>query len=282
MPIKILKKTIPLRGLSISIIDVIRIVERLIQHVDEQGHSEVAQISNTNPVSSDRQKELELEREQAFRITVTIVGRHGESLFGYGTESLTSPNIPEPIDSIYISNCAAYQTVTGRNPLNNFTLHLDFSTPPLVDNNNPASAPTPNVSILTIEGDRDAWVASIHQAVMNVLEKRFNKRRIFHMAHIYDIGLAFFGFPLAIYLCWRVSEFVETNVGAHSLFLSTAAYIYVFFIALNIYRVLFGYARWAFPAVDLTSSESQSKHHRKAWFAIVLGIIGTAIYDLFS
>ena len=230
MLIKILKKTFPLRGLSIGIIDVIRIVERLIQHVDEQGHSEVAQFLTTNPVSPDNHKKLKLKCEQAFRIAVTIVGRPGESLFGYGTEPLTSPNIPEPIDSIHISNCDAYQTVTGSNPVNNFTLHLDFSTPPLVDNNNPASAPTPNVSTLTIKGDRDAWVASIHQAVMDVLEKKFNNRRIFHMAHIYDIGLFFLGLPLAIYLCWHVSEFVETNVGAHSLFLSAAAYIYVFFM----------------------------------------------------
>lgn len=282
MPIQISKKIIPLLGLSISVTDVIRIVERLIQHVDDQGHNEVAHILNSNPVNSDRQRELEIEREQAFRITVTIFGRHGVSLFGYGTEPLNSPNIPEPIDSIYISNCAAYQTVTGRNPTNNFILHLDFSTPPLVDNNNLPSAPTPNESSLIIEGDRDAWVASIQQAVMDVLDTRFNKRRLFHTANIYDIGLACVCLPLALYYCWRMSGFVETSIGNISSFLSSAVYIYVVIFTLYVYRILFGYARWAFPTVELTNNESQSRNHRRAWFAIVLSIFGSAIYEVLT
>ena len=279
---KLLTKTIPLRGLCISLNDVIHIVKRLMQHVDEQGVHELSQVLNSNSVSPNRQDELEFQREQAFRIMVTISGRDGVSLIGDGIESLQSPNIPEPINSIYISNCAHYQTVIGRDPLNKFTLYLDFSKPPLVDHNNLPSYPTPNGSNLTIEGDRDAWVALIQQDVLDVLNKRLNKRSIFHAAHIYDIGVAFIGLPSALYLCWRFSGFIETNLGTLSSFLSAAAYVYTVYITLNIYRLLFGYAKWAFPVVELISSESKSKRHRHAWFVLILGIVGTAIYDLLS
>ena len=34
-----------------------------------------------------------------------------------------------------------------------------------------------------------------------------------HGAFVYDIGLLLFGLPAAIYLCWRLSEFVEDNLG---------------------------------------------------------------------
>ena len=280
MPLQITKKTIPLRGLNVSIGDVRRVVERLLPHVDEEGHFEVARLLKNGPDTCERHEQLEVYREQAFRITVTIFGRDGESSFGYGTEPFESPNMPEPIESIYISNSAAYQAVARHDPLNNFTLNLDFSTPPLVDNNNPVSSPTQNFSNFSVEGDRDSWIASIHQAVMEILGKKSNGRRLMHGAFVYDIGLLLFGLPAAIYLCWRLSEFVEANLGVISQFISAATYIYIFFLTLNFYRVLFGYTKWAFPTVELTSNESRSKLHRKFWFAILISLTASAIYDL--
>ena len=280
MSLQITKKTIPLRGLNVSILDVQRIVERLLPHVDEEGHREVTELLENGPDTRERREQLEVYREHAFRITVTIVGRDGESSFGYGTEPFDSPNMPEPIESIYISNSAAYQTVAGRNPLNNFTLTLDFSTPPLVDNNNPVSSPTQNFSNFSVEGDRDSWIALIHQAVMEILGKKTNCRRLMHGAFVYDIGLLLFGLPAAIYLCWRLSEFVEANLGVINQFFSAATYIYIVFLVLNAYRVLFGYTKWAFPTVELTSNESRSKIHRKTWFAILISLTASAIYDL--
>ena len=280
MVLQVTKKTIPLQGISMSVPDVRRIVERLLPHVEEERHREVNQLLNSGSYDQERHVQLNLERERAFQISVTIYGRDGESLFGYGTDPFDSPNIPTPIESIFITNNTAYKTVTGRNLLNNFTLHLDFSTPPLVDNNNPVSNPTPNFSNLTVEGDRDAWVASIHQAVMDVLGKKLNGRSFMHAAFVYDIGLGLLGFPVAIYLCWRFSGFVETYLGVLSPFIAAAAYIYVFFLVLNVYRVLFGYTKWAFPTVELTDNEDQSKTHRKVLLGILLTLIGSAIYDL--
>ena len=280
MSLQITKKIIPLRGLNVSIDDVRRIVDRLSPHVDDEGRREIDRLLENGPDTHERRELLEVEREQAFRITVTIFGRDGESLFGYGTELFDSPNIPEPIESIYISNSAAYQTVARREPLNNFTLTLDFSTPPLVDNNNPVSSPTQNFSNFTVEGDRDAWVASIHQAVMDILEKRSNGRRFMHAAFVYDIGLLIFGLPAAIYLCWRLSKFVEASLGVISPFISAVTYIYIVFLVLNVYRVLFGYTKWAFPPVELTNNQSRSKLHRKFWYAILVSLTAGAMYNL--
>ena len=280
--LEVTKKSIPLRGLSMSVNDVRRIVEKLQRHVEDERIREVAELLENAPNDQLHRKQLEVDCQQAFRITVTITGRDGESLFGYGTEPFDSPNIPEPINTIYISNNAAFQSVAGQNPLNNFTLILDFSTPPLVDNNNPVSNPTPNLSNLTVEGNRDSWVASIQQAVTEVLGKKSNGRNFVHGAFLYDIGLVLLGFPVAIYLCWRFSGFIEINIGILSPFIATAAYIYIVFFVLSVYRVLFGYTKWAFPTVELTDNESRSKNHRKFWFGIVFCLFASAIYDLIS
>ncbi len=282
MTLEVTNKKIPLRGISISVEDIRRIVERLLPHVEEEGYREVASLLEQGPADQKHREQLEVLRARSFRITVIITGKDGEGLFGYGTESFDSPNIPDPIGSIHITNNAAYQTVAGRDPLNNFTLNLDFLTPPLIDNNNPVSGPTPNFSNLTIEGDRDAWIASIQRAVMGVLEKKSNSRAFLHATSVYDIGLLLLGFPAAIYLCWRLADIIENKLGIFSSFISVAAYIYIFFLVINAYRVLFGYTKWAFPIIELTNNENQSKFHRKFWYGIVLSIFASAVYDLLS
>ena len=211
---------------------------------------------------------------------MTIKGKDGQTLFGYGTDPFDSPNIPEPIASIFISNDAAFQTVTGRRPANSFALTLDFSTPALIDDSSPVSSPTPNFSQLTIEGDRDSWVASIQEAVVGVLGRKSNRRGFIHAPFVYDIGLVLIGLPAALYTCWRLAGIVENNLGVYSPFFSVTAYIYVVILTLYIYRILFGYTRWSFPTVELTDGESQAKTHRRFWIAIVIGLVVSAVYDL--
>ena len=280
MALEVTKKTIPLKALSVSIEDIKRIVSRLEPLVEEEKNRELALLLDDDSLNEQQRADTMAGCEQAFRITVTIFGKDGETLFGYGNESFDSPNIPEPIQSIYITNNSAYHGVVGRNPLNSFILNFDFSKPPLLDNKNPVSSPTPNFSNLTVEGDKGAWVASIQQAIMDVLEKKSNKRAFLHANSVYDIGLLFFGLPVAIYLCWRLAGIIESNLGTQSSFLVAGAYVYIFFIALYVCRILFGYTKWAFPIVELTNNESKSKHHRTFWKWIIFGILASAAYDL--
>lgn len=282
MEIKITKKTILLRGISIRIEDIRRIVERLQVHVEEEGHREISQLMTNELDDAGRQERLNAEREAAFRITVTICGKDGEELFGYGLDPFDSPNIPDPIQSIFITNTSSYHTIAGRNPTNNFTLHFDFSTPPLIDNNNPVSDPTPNNSNFMVEGNRDSWVASIEKSVMDIIGKRSNKRSVLHVSFVYDVGLLVFGFPFAFYTCWRLSNFIKVNLGEVSSIVAAAAYVYVFFFSVTMYRVLFGYTKWAFPVVELANVDNTFRIHRRFWYAILVSIVGSGVYEAFS
>lgn len=97
--------------------------------------------------------------------------------YGYGTDPFDSPNIPDPIESVFIGNDAAFRGVAGSSPSQKFSLFLDFSLPSLQQNQNPVAEPTLNESNLKIEGERDAWLASCHDAVMGVLSGKKNSRR---------------------------------------------------------------------------------------------------------
>ena len=56
---------------------------------------------------------------------------------------------------------------------------------------------------------------------------------------------------------------------------------YGFFLALNIFRVLFSYSRWVFPKVELeTNVASSPLRHRSAWLAIMLALVAAFLYDV--
>ena len=282
MTIELPRKQIPLRSISLSWSDVIRIFERLLRHVNEQADQEIGQF-----VKPESQTEAQFEaykektRADAFRITVTIRGRDNESLFGDDVELFHSSNLPDVISLIYMTNAVAYKGVAGIKPLNAFELQLDFSKPPLLDSSNLVSRPTQNLSHLTVDGDRDSWVASISDAVMGVIDNRRNKRTWVHRAFVYDFGLLLLGLPAGLYGCWRLSGLIENYLGSINSFLSAAGYLYVVVAIAWAYRIFFGYTKWAFPTVELIDGKDSAKKHRAFWYLIATGILAQFLWEAF-
>ena len=283
MAYKYINKRVPLGAITISLADVKRIFERLSKHLEEEADRQIRELVRPPDQSEEEfAKQVAHVRKGAFRITITISGSDGQDLFGDSLELFDSPNLPEDIASIYMTNTVSYKGQTGREPPNRFSMVLDFSKPNLVDNNNPVSNPTPNNSNIAVDGDRDSWVAAISEASMGVLAKRKNGRNRLHAAFVYDIGLMLLALPFGLYLCWRSSGLVEAQLGKFSPFLSAVAYVYLMMIGLWLYRIMFGYTKWAFPTVELSDAQNLSKRHRAVWYVIMTGVISGAIIELWK
>jgi len=144
------------------------------------------------------------------------------------------------------------------------------------------SSPTPNSSKLTMQGDRDSWVASILDAVMGIVDNRRTKRTWIHRAFVYDIGLLLLGIPAGLYICWKLSDPIQKHIDSISAFLSTAVYIYIFLLVIWAYRIFFGYTKWAFPSVELKEGTDVAKKHRHFWWAITIAIIAQAVWAVLT
>lgn len=130
-------KRIPIKSVRVSLADLRKIYERLLVLVDAEGSKAIAGITRPdNKSEEDFSIEMASLKAKAFRITVTIGGRDGESLFGDDVGVFSSPNIPEHISYIYLTNVVAFRGVANQNPINQFELNLDFSKPPLLDSSN--------------------------------------------------------------------------------------------------------------------------------------------------
>lgn len=274
-------KQIPLRSLNLSLDDVAKIFERLLPFVKEQGSIEISRLQRPPDNTEDQFNSWKKgAHEQAFRITVTVVGVDGSELYGDKIEMFKSANLPQRISSVFMTNVTAYSTFSGRNPVASFRLNLDFSKPPLLDGTNFVSSPTPNVSSLSVSGDRESWVASVTDAVMGAIQYRKTQRAWIHRAFVYDIGLLVFALPFSLYTCWQLSTFVNAQLGSVNAFVSAAAYVYIFLAVIWVYRILFGYTKWAFPTVELSNNDDKTKLHRAFWYAIVMSLLGRVIWEL--
>jgi hypothetical protein len=251
--------------------------------VNEQADIEIVKVVRSPNQTDDQFDEFKKNaRGKAFRITVTINGRGGESLFGDDIGIFQSANRPEQIDLVYFTNITGYQSFANVKPVNSFELNLDFSKPALLDVNTPISSPTRNLSRLTIKGDRDSWVGSISDVVLSVIERRRTGVNWLHRGFIYDLGLWALGFPFGMYLCWKASPFISRYVETTHGFLSGAAYVYIVILAANAYRILFGYTKWAFPVVELVDNRDAAGRHRSIWALIVVGLLVDVVWEVFT
>jgi hypothetical protein len=279
---------LPLRSISLSIKDIEKIYERLIALVESVGARETAALT---PMDNEAQQAFETRRQifrtGAYRVSISIKGsgdakgNYGAEIEGEGIDLFRSPEVPESIDVIFLTNISPFAALTGgRTPHDSFQLLFDFSRPKLINGATMPSAPTPNASNLDVSG-RDDWVSAVKDAVEKTTTHRKTKRYGLHAPMIYDLGLMVVAVPIALYVCWRLSSFVNEAFGQISAMLVTIAFIYLIFFCLWIYRMMFGYLKWAFPIVELTDTSTALKH-RAAWLALLVLIGLPILIDVFD
>lgn len=266
--------------MAMSLADVKTIYQRLLPILEEQAEIEIAAVAKLpNQTEEEFESYKTRARNEAFKITFTLGGRGGVQLFG--DESIfESPQKPDKIESIYFTNITAYRSFCGTAPLNQFELNLDFSKPALLDSRNGVSAPTPNLSNLTVQGNRTAWMGGISDAVINMCKDRRTRRGWIHRGFVYDAGLMLLALPFALYVCWKASPLVSRYLEPVHGVISGGMYVYLFFVVIWAYRALFGYTKWAFPTAELTDNKDGSLTHRAIWGAIVLGLVGNVLWEI--
>jgi hypothetical protein len=280
MPQTTVRRTVPIAGCSISLQDITKLFRTLTARVKEAADIEVDGYQKPLGISDEEFERLRAYvRNECYAIWVTVHGQRGEELSGSDETVFSSPALPDTIAGIFMSSRVAYQVRRQNlNPRNYLELTLDFTKPPLLDWRNPVSSPTLNVSILNVSGDKESWVAAVSSAVRDWVETRKNRRAFIHKPFVYDFGLWLFGAPAGLLVCSVLSPLFEQATPV----VKIGAYMYAFFMTLFVYRLLFGYTRWAFPTVEILGSRDTARMHRRFWYAVMVSIVGGAIWQLFG
>jgi len=237
------------------------------------------------PPNQDKQQflsDVARYRQNAFQVTVTITGGRGDHLAGVAPEIFDSPNLPDRISTIYLTNVTQHKTYTGNDPADRFELFLDFRKPPLLDGENPVSGATPNNSNLSIRSQNEGWISEITEKVESLLDTKKVGRLLLHRSFIYDFGLWVIWMPLIIYISYKFAPFIEKHISSRSEILGIVSYVWIVFGLAMLYRTMFGYTKWAFPTVELEENAHNTKRHRVFWYTLLVGAIISIFLDMLS
>ena len=241
------------------------------------------EISHYNPI--DRPPEHILADKESlrlgFELQVAVRGIDDKVVDGTIPVVFNSPRFPDKVKSLYINSELDLRNLYNWFPRNRFELLLDFAKPGFNLSLSPSGS-TPNASKILVSGRNETWVNGVYHAVMEFVKNRKTHRKFFHRHSVYDLLLACLSLPFAFSIAAKLSGVMNSLFGQHSGILKSAAYVYVFYVLLLLFRILFDYARWIFPIVEYKESTDSAQKHRAILAAIILGVLGNFIYDVFK
>lgn len=265
---------------AFSKVDLQALCEKLQESSYEAAEEE---ISHYNPI--DRPPEQILADKESlrlgFELQVAVRGIDDKVVDGTIPVVFNSPRFPDKVKSLYINSELDLRNLYNWFPRNRFELLLDFAKPEFNLSLSPSGS-TPNASKILVSGRNETWVNGVYHAVIEFVKNRKTRRQFFHRHSVYDLLLACVSLPFAFSIASKLSGLINDLFGEHSGILKSAAYVYVFYFSVLLFRILFDYARWIFPIVEYKESTDTAQKHRAILAAIILGVLGNFIYDVFK
>lgn len=211
-----------------------------------------------------------------FAVSVTIATTTGIMITGNSENVLDENELPENIKNILISTRSVPATVLPVVACY-IDVFLDFTQPPMLEFARMPTLATANETNYSIQADNETWFLAANSDIDQYFKARLTNVDWIHKAGSYDVLLFVFGFPVAIWLTYRAyAAFARFQLPT---VINIAIYVYAFFVALNLFRMLFYYARWVFPKIELQTSGRSALKQRSILAALLLSIIGGAALD---
>lgn len=256
---------------------------RFFKKLEERNYTacdiEISNFKQLDQSSEDYEKNKE-EIKNSFKTQINVNGTAGEQIIGDISDVFNSPNFPDKIKSILVSSSSSFQFKYGIKPRNHFALFIDFNKPQMLDFSFLPSQATPNESNICVTGFDASWVHGVFSEASSFIDQHSSKSTWIHKHSIYDLLVWCFGLPFGFWTTYKLSDFLNSIFGKFSIFVQNAAYVYVFLASLILFRLLFHYARWAWPLVEYRSPKNAALKHRISLSVIILGIVGDLIHDL--
>lgn len=274
-------ENILIRGCKLSLPE-IKAVYRELQTLNKnEGKRVIDQLVKPIDVSEeDFAKENTFLLEDAFKLTVSIIGFDGQTAYGETERIFDSKNLPFPIRSVFFTNNTAFEKhANGVPPKNSLSIWLHFDKPPLFDPNPLVSSPTLNTSCAKLKASDLGFFRAAQSIIENKLRTKKRWYSFIHETFAYDAALWFLSLPYALY--W-VSVYSEIWFPADDklVMFKVAFYIYGLGLSLLFHRALFSYVKWAFPVNILEENKDHATKHRFILGIILIALVGWVVNSI--
>lgn len=271
----------PLPSCTLDITYFKKLYEILNKITQEAAEIEISKLKKTPNQSDEDFNKLKDYAKSLYQLSIQIVGRKGEYIFSDSVSIFDEAHLPDHITKIIFDNSLKYNFSLKKDPLNKIRLEFDFKKAKVFDFVTSPSRATPNTSTIHVSGENETWVSGAYKNVLQSLQARANKWSWLHSTNIFDLFIWFMVIPLGFFTIYKIERiFYLSGNGITTVFM-VALYLYFFIIVLNIFRMVFNYARWIFPKMELvTSLKKGAILHRIILGVIFFAIFSSFIYDL--
>jgi len=208
----------------------------------------------------------------------------GVTSISFERDSLKADRLPIPLESIQFEVGLMFRLVASKSLKNNAAVLVDFSRTPMFDVGGITSSPTPNSSEILVAGRTESWITACSQKLEKCFDNYRSGLRWIHRAYMYEWLLVLLGIPFSFFSSSVAGEWVASYTKEQ---LQTPATLFLFLIALLIFRGLFGLVKWLNPYMELKNSPLPFYVRFRNGLSslivtIVLGITATAIYSVMT
>lgn len=258
-------------------------LKTLCEILQESCHAAASEeVNNYKPLDrSTDQINVDIDTlKSGFELKVNVQGIDDNVLFGTISVVFNSPRFPDKVKSLYIDSALDLKNLYNWIPRNRFELFLDFNKPDLFNLSLSPSISTPNGSNILVTGLNSDWVNGVYRKVTDFIKEKRTRRKFLHRHSVYDGFVLCLGIPFSFLIISKVSAWINKLFSEISGILESAAYVYVFFLSLHLFKTLFDYTRWVLPVVEYIGPTSSIRNHRYFCGALILGVVANIIYDL--
>lgn len=241
------------------------------------------EVRGRNPEVNSSDEEARTEIERLMPIEYNFREPSGDSHEGLWLSQGNSAAFSDDLETFFASNSTYSKKMIDREARNTVNAFLSFERPSLkLDFGTMPSNPTPNRSVINVEGTDEAWVVLTADKVRSFLSDRSVRRPFIHESGSYDYFLYFAYFPI---LLWIWSRFRDSPpmiwIESQSLLFSLVVSSYVFLLSLIIARIAFQYARWLFPPMEYLGGRRARWVVQRTVFGCAIGSLAlAAAYDI--
>ena len=254
--------------------DLRRLYKLLEKRAQEAASEASAALRQMPGQTAEQLQEMKNNLVSLLRLVVIVNASTGEWTSSPSDEALSDSLLPDSITQIVYDSAFLFRNQIRLEPPNALKVVIDFSKTSVLDLTNLWITPNSNSSSAWISGSNDAWVKAVHDDLKNFFGQRSTLRGWLYSRYAYDILLWLFGIPTSLALVYRIDRWTKLSVSPGSV--RVPLYVALFALGLLIFRFIFNYAKWAFPAIEPPNRRGWPAVHRS-----ILAIVWVSVVSLF-
>lgn len=255
--------------------DLRRLYKLLESKATEAAERQVALLTQQQGQSQTQFEQFKATVRSAMAVVVRVQTKGGGWTGATSMQPLEDEQLPDGVIKIEFDSAALYRSrFNNLLPNNHFLVAIDFVRPSILDMN---PQPVPNTSTATVSGLDLTWANGLCDELIAFFRQTASRRGWLHFPESYTMLLILLGFPLSFDIVYYLDKMVR-RVGSLPQALSVAIYVYSVLVVLYGFRVLFNYARWVFPKIEMDAPRQHiGVKHRIAISTLAIMIIGALV-----